>query len=176
VVDHQWPDAGEDLDALVAERVFGATVRIFVDGVFGRGAYAVDATAVRTERGTTTARLLGADWIRAKTEDGEVVEFFGRGVPGYSRFVVPMWELVQAFDSYELKWNSYSCCHTATLTHFAPEAFGDGRGPSAAVALCYAALDAVQHSPESFPIGVRSLLDAPPSSARCAALLPTYGA
>jgi len=170
-----WPDAGEALDALVTERVFGFTVRCF-HGLFGRAAYAVDETAERTEHGTTRARLLGADWVTAKDDEGRRVEFYGRGVPGYSRFAVPMWELVQAFDSYELAWNSSSRVHTATLTRFGPEAFGAGRGPSAAVALCYAALDAAQHSPQSFPIVASSLLDAKPSSLRRAGLLPTYGA
>jgi hypothetical protein len=166
-----YPPAGEDLDALVAERILGLTVGFYL-GLFGRGAYAVDTTAERTEHGTTRASLLGASWMTLTTEDGEAVEVYARGLPGYSRFVSPMWELVQFFDSYRLGWNALDGCHEAELTRYGPEAFGTGRGPSAAVAVCYAALDAQHNHPDAFPFRYG---DPPAKSARRSTQMPTYG-
>jgi len=91
--------AGRELDALVGNAVYGFPVIWLRDIAFGddprwRSPYFWDQTAKRNSEYSTTASLLGGNWLRGITDGGETIEIYGRIVPAYSTHWAPAGDLL----------------------------------------------------------------------------------
>lgn len=87
--------AGDELDALIAEALYGYPARIYSDAL-GPSVYVVDMTAERTEHGSTRGSfMLGGNWEKGYDAEGNLVEFYGCLCPSYSARIERAWELVQ---------------------------------------------------------------------------------
>lgn len=73
-----------------------------LDEGFGMAYYVWDDHAKREGSGWSAVRVLGGDTIRGRSVSGEIVEIFGRLVPGYATAWNGLGELVGAMD--DLGW------------------------------------------------------------------------
>jgi hypothetical protein len=142
--------AGRDLDALVAEKVFGYCHECVAIGkAFKRSDPEVKAL-IRTKARYCAVIYVGEEGdLRA---DGERQWYCGlhdkrwweSAVKPYSTDIVAAWEVVEKFDYHEVYGgNGYWKWYLQHTHADAPGGFGEGEAPLAPLAICRAALKAV---------------------------------
>lgn len=121
--------AGRELDALVAEKVFG-WVWVRED----------------TEQPDAVPYLVGPHggaFYPSVANKYPELSTAGGDIPAYSTDIAAAWEVAMRFDSRGVTWNAYDKLYQAEVTQYKPETFASGRGETAPLAISRAALKAV---------------------------------